>query len=132
MFKSRRRRRLNIPLFLFLCVLIAIAVGALILLAVSYIMTKLDISSAIAKIISLSALAVGSYFGGYICAKKYRKNGLIRGAVCGLIIFAVVFTTGSVFLGGLMKFSSIARLLIVIAAGAVGGAFGVNSKRKRY
>lgn len=95
-------------------------------------MTKIDVPKSITQVLSIAALALGSYFGGYICAKKYRKNGLFRGAACGFIIFVAVMIIGSVFAGSVISLTSSTKLLLVIAAGAVGGAIGVNSKRRRY
>ncbi len=131
----RRRRKhisANLPIFIFVCALIAILITALIFIVISFIMTKIDVPKNITQVLSIAALALGSYFGGYICAKKYRKNGLLRGAACGFIIFVAVMIIGSVFAGSIINLTSSAKLLLVIAAGAVGGAIGVNSKRRRY
>lgn len=131
----RRRRKhisVNLPIFIFVCALIAILITALIFIVISFIMTKIDVPKSITQVLSIAALALGSYFGGYICAKKYRKNGLLRGAACGFIIFVAVMIIGSVFAGSIISLTSSAKLLLVIAAGAVGGAIGVNSKRRRY
>ncbi len=131
----RRRRRhisANLPIFIFACALIAILITVLIFIVISFIMTKIDVPKNITQVLSIAALALGSYFGGYICAKKYRKNGLLRGAACGFIIFVAVMIIGSVFAGSVISLTSSTKLLLVIAAGAVGGAIGVNSKRRRY
>ena len=131
----RRRRKhlsVNLPIFIFVCALIAILITALIFIVISFIMTKIDVPKSITQVLSIAALALGSYFGGYICAKKYRKNGLLRGAACGFIIFIAVMIIGSVFAGSVISITSSTKLLLVIAAGAVGGAIGVNSKRRRY
>lgn len=95
-------------------------------------MTKIDVPKSITQVLSIAALALGAYFGGFICAKKYRKNGLLRGAACGLLVFIAVMIIGSLFAGSVINISSTAKLLIVIVTGAVGGAIGVNSKRRRY
>lgn len=115
-----------------ICVALGIMITALIFLVLSFIMTKIDLSKGLAQVLSVSALGIGSYFGGFICAKKYRRNGLIRGAVCGFSIFVIVLIIGSVFAGSILEFSASTKLMLVIITGAIGGAVGVNSKRKRY
>ncbi|MCD8328487.1 MAG: TIGR04086 family membrane protein [Ruminococcus sp.] len=132
MLKRRKHFSVNLPIFIFVSALIAIAVTALIFTFVSFVMTSIDIPKNITQVISIAALAVGAYFGGYICAKKYRNNGLLRGAACGFLVFLVVMIAGSLFAGSMLSISSTTKLLIVIATGAVGGAIGVNSKRRRY
>ena len=133
-FLRRRRKHLsvNLPVFIFVCAFIAILITVLIFIAISFIMTKIDVPKSITQVLSIAALALGAYFGGYICAKKYRKNGLIRGAACGLLVFIAVMIIGSLFAGSVISISSSTKLLIVIVTGAVGGAIGVNSKRRRY
>ena len=121
----RASKRPKIPAFMIFCVVIGFIITAAIFLLVSFIMTKIEL-------ISVSALALGTYFGGFICAKKYRKNGLIRGAVCGFSIFLTVTILGSIFAGSILSFSASSKLLLVVITGAVGGAVGVNSKRRRY
>lgn len=130
--KRRKHFSVNLPIFIFVSALIAIAVTALLFTFVSFVMTSIDIPKNITQVISIAALAVGAYFGGYICAKKYRKNGLLRGAACGFLVFLTVMIAGSLFAGSMLSISSTTKLLIVIATGAVGGAIGVNSKRRRY
>lgn len=128
----RASKRPKIPAFMIFCVVIGFFITAAIFLLVSFIMTKIDISKSMTQLISVSALALGTYFGGFICAKKYRKNGLIRGAVCGFSIFLTVTVLGSIFAGSILSFSASSKLLLVVITGAVGGAVGVNSKRRRY
>jgi len=131
----RRRRRhfsANLPIFIFVCALIAILITVLIFMAISFIMTKIDVPKSITQVLSIAALALGAYFGGFICAKKYRNNGLLRGAACGFLVFVFVMIIGSLFAGSVIGISSSTRLLLVIITGAIGGAVGVNSKRRHY
>ncbi len=128
----RRSKYSKIPVFMIVCVFLGLLITAVIFMFVSFVMTKIDISKSVTQLISVAALALGTYFGGFICAKKYRKNGLIRGAVCGFSIFLIVTLLGSIFAGSLLSFSASSKLMLVIITGAIGGAVGVNSKRRRY
>lgn len=131
----RQRRKylsVNLPIFVVVSALIAIIITVFIFLIISFVMTKIDIPKNITQVLSIAALALGAYFGGYICAKKYRKNGLLRGVVCGFIVFIIVMIIGSLFAGSVIDLSSSSKLLIVIVTGGIGGAIGVNSKRRRY
>lgn len=131
----RQRRKylsVNLPIFVVVSALIAIIITVFIFLIISFVMTKIDIPKNITQVLSIAALALGAYFGGYICAKKYRKNGLLRGVVCGFIVFIIVMIIGSLFAGSVIDLSSSSKLLIVVVTGGIGGAIGVNSKRRRY
>ncbi len=68
MLKRRKHFSVNLPIFIFVSALIAIAVTALLFTFVSFVMTSIDIPKNITQVISIAALAVGAYFGGYICA----------------------------------------------------------------
>ncbi len=131
----RQRRKylsVNLPIFVVVSALIAIIITVFIFLIISFVMTKIDIPKNITQVLSIAALALGAYFGGYICAKKYRKNGLLRGVACGFIVFVIVMIIGSLFAGSVINISSSSKLLIVVVTGGIGGAIGVNSKRRRY
>ncbi len=76
---------------------------------------------------SVISLFCGGVAAGGICGKFRRRRGLIDGIICGCILSAVVIAA-SAAVGG---FPDIKKLLLLIAAGAVGGVMGVNSKRPK-
>lgn len=75
-----------------------------------------------------AALGTGAYIGAYILGKYRRRKGLISGAVCGIIMYAVLLTAAAAILG---EFTGIKKLLLLTASAAAGGVMGVNSKRPK-
>ena len=76
---------------------------------------------------SIISLFCGGFSAGGVCGKFRRRRGLIDGIICGCILSGVVIAA-SAAVGG---FPSIKKLLLLLAAGAVGGVMGVNSKRPK-
>lgn len=104
----------------------------LIVLVFSYIITIIDVPEAVVSVITAAALCIGAYVGGFVCAKKNRKNGLLMGLVSGGIIFIVLFLLSVFFAKSTEGLSGGAKLFMVLLCGAVGGIVGVNSKKNRY
>ncbi len=76
---------------------------------------------------SVISLFCGGISAGAICGKFRRRRGLIDGIICGCILSTAVISA-SITVGG---FPSVKKLLLLLAAGAVGGVMGVNSKRPK-
>lgn len=72
--------------------------------------------------------AVGGFTAGYICGRYRRRYGLLGGIACGALLYALLTAIGIASLGAP---ADIKRLLLLVAAGAVGGVVGVNSARPR-
>jgi len=104
----------------------------LIVLAFSYLMTKIDVSDQVISVITAAAMCIGAYSGGYISARHHRKNGLIMGIACGSVIFLVLVVLSAFFANSAQGLSGGAKLFMVLMCGSVGGIVGVNSKHTRY
>ncbi len=76
-------------------------------------------------IFTILSLAVGGYFGGYLCGRYRRRYGLFEGAICGGIIYGILVVI-SLYMG---EFTSPAKLFLLIVCGAIGGVAGVNTVR---
>lgn len=97
-----------------------------------FVMTIIDISDSVLSVLTSAALCVGSYFGGYIAAKRRRQSGLLMGMLCGLMMFGVIFAGSYIFAGAAGGFSGSAKLVMTLLFGAAGGIIGVNSKSSRF
>lgn len=84
-----------------------------------------------ATVVSSIAIALGSFFGGFISSKKLGKNGLVIGAICGAIIFLLFTLVGMAAFTSAPGASTLIRLLIFITSGAIGGIIGVGNTDKR-
>lgn len=73
-----------------------------------------------------AACASGSFTGAYLGGKYRRRKGLVRGTLCGLMMYTVFSAAGLILTGSP---SGIKKLLLLTVSGASGGVCGVNSKR---
>lgn len=89
----------------------------------------LPLSSAAAAA-GLSA-AAGAFFAGWKAAKKLGKNGLIVGAICGLVLFLVFSLISMAAFRSTPSTSTLIRLVIFLCGAAIGGIIGVGSSNKR-
>lgn len=72
---------------------------------------------------------ISAAFGGFYASKKIKEKGLIFGVIVGLMYIVLVFLT--VFLVQdkfVFDMSMLYRILLMGAAGGIGGVLGVNFK----
>ena len=110
---------------------LTVAAGVILLLicAMAFLLTKIDAGKSVLSAMSTGALVIGAYFGGYTGGRRRKRNGLAAGALTGLLMFVIILIAGSIFAGYSARITSFGKLLLTVAAGSVGGAVGVNTKR---
>ena len=79
----------------------------------------------LADIFASSSLIAGIFTGSYICGHYRRRYGIIIGAVCGIVVFIILYAAG-LALGE--STAGIRRLLLLMVSGMTGGVYGTNSK----
>lgn len=79
------------------------------------------------RLFNLLTLFISGYFSGNLCGRYRRRRGMIDGALCGTAIYAVILALSAAF----GELTDIKKLLLLAAAGAVGGITGVNSSRPK-
>ncbi|MBR1863641.1 MAG: TIGR04086 family membrane protein [Ruminococcus sp.] len=100
------------------------------LLAVfAFLITKIDTKDLGLSVMSTAALGAGAFAGGYVSAKRRRKNGLLMGVLCGLFIFIIIAVLSALFSKATESFSPSAKLTVTLICAGVGGVAGVNSRR---
>ncbi len=80
--------------------------------------------------VNITALCIGAFAGAVVCGVIRKQKGLVYGAVCSGAIF-VVFAGLSLAAGAVPGAETLLRLAVMVPAGALGGAVGVNLKKKR-
>ena len=77
--------------------------------------------------------ALSSFIAGFTAVRSVKKNGVVNGALCGLIQ-ALICSVAVFFINGNNSGSGIFILMaVIIALGALGGISAVNLKvKKRY
>ncbi|MGN1133145.1 MAG: TIGR04086 family membrane protein [Oscillospiraceae bacterium] len=103
-----------------------------VMLLFAFIITKIDVGDKVVSVMSSIALCAGAYAGGYISARKRRSNGLLMGILCGLFIFLVILTVGSLFVKSMGGSSPSLKLILVLICGGIGGVVGVNSRNGKF
>lgn len=98
--------------------------GCILFSAVSFLVFK---GMMFGKLFNLLTLFISGYFSGNLCGRYRRRRGMIDGAICGTVIYAVLLSVSAVF----GEFTDLKKLMILAAAGAVGGIAGVNSTRPK-
>lgn len=133
MSRYKRRNNINSPIS---CMLMSslLGIGAMLLCLLCFAMflSKLNATPTLISALASIALCFGGYFGGYVCARKRRKNGLALGVTCGIIIFAIVMIIGIIFAKATINISTGGKLFFTMFFSAIGGMVGVNTKKRRY
>ena len=91
---------------------------------IMYVMKDMAIAGGLAG----AALAAGAYGGAFVNGKYRRRRGLLRGALCGAVMYGILAICGMVYSG---EAAGIKKLLLLAVFGAAGGVAGVNSKRPK-
>jgi len=106
-------------------ILIAAALMALMSLA----MAKIDLPAAAVFPMAMVAIGTGSFAGGFLAAQINGSNGLLCGAVAGILMFLVIWAAGGIFGIGDFSFQAFVRLALTECAALIGGIIGVNRIR---
>ncbi|MGN0453081.1 MAG: TIGR04086 family membrane protein [Ruminococcus sp.] len=74
--------------------------------------------------------ALSAFTGGYVSARITKSNGLLVGAVCGAVIFLILFIAGLAGTEDNVSYITFVKLIAVTICSALGGIKGVNKKDK--
>lgn len=75
--------------------------------------------------------AVGAFLAGFVSAVVSGRNGLVCGALSGLLLFLLFLAAGIAFESSNVAPEAAARLGVMMAAGGIGGLLAVNRKSGR-
>lgn len=125
-FRCRRLTMLTEPL-ISLAAAFVVIIGVLCIFA--FFMTKIDANDAAISVMTTVALGAGAYTGGYVSARRRKRNGLLMGVLCGVFIFLVILILSAFFSKAVQSFSPSAKLIVTLVCAAVGGVVGVNSRK---
>ena len=106
------------------------AVTALLLVLMAVGMTVKDVPQALVAPLATAAAAIGAFVGGLTAARLAGRQGLLLGALCGLLLYALILLTELSNIGDMQAASVLIKWAILIACGAVGGIVGVNLRRR--
>ena len=74
--------------------------------------------------------AISLLIGSSIVGRKARKNGLLNGAIIGIIYLLLIYCISSILGGDFsMNLQSIIMIIVGMVFGILGGIVGVNTKK---
>ena len=104
---------------------ILISTILLLIYAVTLTYTSISENTMTAVLITISGISI--LIGSSISSFKIKKQGMLNGALVGLIYMLALYLISSMILTGFsLNFSSIIMIIIGTFAGIVGGVIGVN------
>ena len=108
---------------------VGIVCGALLMLAAAAVMASVGTSAAVLPV-ALAVIALAAFAGGFTAARLFKERGLLIGAACGALLFAVTVLGGLGVDGTTSGVMALLKPIIAVGFGALGGVSGVNLKRK--
>lgn len=115
--------------------LIGVAVGVIaciaLLLLMAAVVRSVDVPSRATMPMAVAAAAGGAFLSGLTAAHLAGRRGLLFGALCGAMLFLLILIAGFVRYSGVSGGFTAVKLLVLTAAGAVGGVLGVGRKKRR-
>lgn len=111
---------------------IGAGIGALCAAAIIFAMAAVlaigNIPAALIMPLAAAALALGGFAAGIAAAKMNKSRGIVCGAVAGIILFLIVWVSGSMIGEGAFGAVTAIKAGIIILAAAFGGIIGVNKQ----
>ena len=107
--------------------IIAIVLTLILLLITTIILTYTDVSENILPTAVIVVSAISILIGSILSSMNIKKNGLLNGALVGLIYMVVIYLLSSIAVTGYgINLKTLIMILISVVAGVVGGIIGVN------
>lgn len=105
----------------------AIIISLILLLIYAGLLTATDIAETTMTPVVITIAGVSILIGSSISSFKIKKQGMLNGALVGLIYMIVIYLLSSILLAGFgIGIKSIIMIAVGMAAGMVGGVIGVN------
>lgn len=105
----------------------AILITAIFLLIYAILLTSTNISENTMTAVVITVSGVSILIGSSISSFKIKKQGIINGALVGLIYITALYLLSSIiFVGFEINLSSIIMIIVSIITGMIGGIIGVN------
>ena len=102
--------------------------GVLLLLAAAAVMASVGTSAAVTPVV-LAVIVLASLVGGFTAARSFKERGLLIGAACGALLFALTVLGGLGIESTVSGAVALLKPILAVGGGALGGVSGVNIKR---
>ena len=105
----------------------AIFITVVFLLIYAILLTSTNIAETTMTAVVITVSGVSILIGSSISSFKIKKQGIINGALVGLIYITAIYLFSSIiFVGFALDISSIIMIAVSIFTGMIGGIIGVN------
>ncbi len=105
----------------------AIVISLILLLIYAGLLTGTDIPETTMTPVVITITGVSILIGSSISSFKIKKQGMLNGALVGLIYMIIIYLFSSILLTGFtIGIKSIIMIAVGMAAGMIGGIIGVN------
>lgn len=111
--------------------LCGILLSILLLVVFSVLMVLRDMPASAVQLFAFIAIAGGGFGGGLFAGRLLGQKGLILGAATGFFYLLLLFFSGVLMGHGVLGGMMLAKLLVSVLAGMIGGVAGVNTQRRR-
>lgn len=98
----------------------------------SILLTYTNINENITPIVLITITALSILIGSIMSSLHISKNGIVNGALVGIIYIAFIYLLSSIIIGNFsLNTYSLIMIIASILAGAIGGIIGINQKSKK-
>jgi len=105
----------------------AIMISLILLLIYASLLTYTDISETTMVPVVIAISGISILIGSSISSLKIKKQGMLNGALVGLIYVLFIYILSSILISGFsIDMQSIIMIIVGIIAGMIGGVIGVN------
>ena len=109
---------------------VGVLAGTLLLLGMAWLVRSVDVPRAAITPMAITAAGIGAFAAGLTAALAAKKNGLLLGLLCGLVLFFILLLAGVARATGVSGSLAVIKLAVLTLAGALGGVLGVNRRRR--
>lgn len=108
---------------------ISIVITLIALIIFASLLSYTNVAESTIPTVTIVITIISILIGSSLCMSNVKKNGILNGAVIGLIYILVIYLLSSILEGNFgLNTYSIIMMIGSVLAGALGGIIGVNKK----
>lgn len=107
-------------------VAVTVLAGAVCFMLTALLMTFVDISPTVQTVLSVFAVAVASFVGGFTAARIAGKDGWLQGLLVGAVLFVLLLITGLLLYRDIRIGFLFVKLAALLLCGMAGGMVGIR------
>lgn len=109
---------------------VSIIITLVLLFVFATVLTYTKVAEATIPAVIIVITGISLLIGSTLATRKMRKNGLLNGAIIGVIYLSIIYIISSIIGGNFgMNLKSVIMIIAGIIFGILGGIVGVNTKK---